>query len=216
MTPSLVVAWRVLHGYAPAGPKLLAFLAARLAIAKVEAVDAELAGVRGEILSIGAGYGVLERYLSERNPETSYVGVELDRRRVRVAERTRHGFDRVRLIHGDAMQLADQGRYDAALAIDVLHHLPGGSHQAVLEGLRRSLKPGGICIVKDIARTPRWKYVWNRAHDRLVAGSTSIACRDPAEMAAIGESAGLDVQEARRLSPLSPYPHYLLRLCAPL
>jgi hypothetical protein len=92
-----------------------------------------------------------------------------------------------------------------------MHHIPFEQQGGVLAAVARSLREGGICLVKDIATTPAWKHRVNALHDRIVAREETY-CRDPAEMAALAGSQGLELREARRLAPRSPYPHYLLRL----
>ena len=67
--------------------------------------------------------------------------------------------------------------------------------------------------MKDLDVAPRWKYHWNRLHDRLVAGPEPIYCRSPAEMAQIFVGAGLTLEHSERLDQtFTPYAHYLLRL----
>jgi cyclopropane fatty-acyl-phospholipid synthase-like methyltransferase len=113
---------------------------------------------------------------------------------------------------GDVMKLEQAGVYDAALAIDLLHHLCAEQHQDAIAALQRSLRPGGACLIKDIATTPRWQFLWNRLHDQLVTGRASIHCRSPEEMARVAQAQGFEVEGIRRLARASPYPHYLLLL----
>jgi len=121
----------------------------------------------------------------------------------------------VKVRKADGTRLDGRADYDVALAMDVMHHIDADRQQLAAGGLARSLRPGGVCLVKDIATTPTWQYGWNLLHDRLVAGSEPIACRSPGEMAALFASVGLETESARRLSRYSPYPHYLLRLRKP-
>ena len=210
----LRAAWSAWRSFAGAGPVTRAFVLARLLIAPLTPLERELAA-GGRVLSVGCGYGVVERYLAERNPALRVDGVELDAERVAVAAATGARAPRVSVREEDVTRLAPGAAYDAALAVDVLHHVPAEQHEEVLAALGRSLRPGGVLVVKDIATTPRWGYEFNRMHDRLVAGPDPIFCRSPEQMAALGESAGLVVESARRIGRLSPYPHYLLRLRRP-
>jgi hypothetical protein len=65
-------------------------------------------------------------------------------------------------------------------------------------------------LIKDIARTPRWKHAVNRVHDRIVSGEATTAM-DPAELAALLTDAGFEVERVDRVAPVSPYPHFILR-----
>lgn len=201
-------AWRSFRG---APPATRAFLAARLAVLPLRALDAELRALHGHVLSLGSGHGVLERYLAEINPAVMVEGIELDGERVRVASATADAAPRVSIREGDVREL-DAGGYDAALAVDVLHHVPAGEHAGVAAALGRALRPGGVCVVKDIGVAPRWKYAWNRLHDRVVAGPEPLHCRTPDEMAAVFEAAGFDVRRVESIDRGSPYPHYLVAL----
>jgi cyclopropane fatty-acyl-phospholipid synthase-like methyltransferase len=142
-------------------------------------------------------------------------GVDLDEERVRVAQATAGRQPRVRVRVADVRQLEEDGRFDAALAIDVLHHVEGSLHGAVVGALRDCLRPGGVLLVKEMATTPRRQYLWNRTHDRIVAGPERIHCRRPEEMAEVIERAGFRVDDVRRLKRLRIYPQYLIKATRP-
>lgn len=205
-------ALRAWQTYAGAGPVTRAFLAARLAVVPLGELRPELEALTGRVLSLGSGHGLLERYLAEINPAVEIDGVELDEERVRLAERTAARSPRVRIRHLDVRDLGADDRYDGVLAVDVLHHVPLADHNALAGSLVRLLNPGGVALVKDIALTPRWKYEWNRFHDRVVAGESEIFCREPEEMASVFAAQGLTLELCERVGRFLPYPHYLLRL----
>jgi SAM-dependent methyltransferase len=206
-------AWR---SYAGAPASARALLLARLAVLPLADLDRDLRALSGRVLSVGAGHGVLERYLAEINLDVAVDGVELDVERVRIAAATEARAPRVRIHPGDALALDRYTQFDAVLVVDLMHHLAGPAQETVLPALGSCLKPHGVLLIKDIAATPRWRWMVNRAHDRIVAGPEPILCRDPAEMARMVERAGLVVEAARRLRHPSPYPHYLVRARAPV
>jgi hypothetical protein len=73
-----------------------------------------------------------------------------------------------------------------------------------------------VCLVKDLDARPRWKYEWNRLHDRLVAGPEPILCRPPEDTAALLEGAGLIPERAERTDRAwTPYAHYVVRARKP-
>ena len=79
------------------------------------------------------------------------------------------------------------------------------------------LDPGGICVIKDLDLHPRWKYAWNRVHDRLVAGPDPLACRTVDAMARLLTGAGLVVERAERTErSWEPYAHYICVARKPL
>lgn len=211
----LRAAHRAWASYRGANPWVRAFLLGRLANAPLGALDADLRALRGRVLSLGAGYGLVERYVAEINPHVTVEGAELDAGRVRAAAATSAASPRVRIRQADVRDLPETEPFAAALAIDVLHHLPWEDQGPMVVALRERLGPNATLLVKDIATAPRWKHAINRAHDRVVAGPEPIHCRAPEDMAAVLEGAGLEVTAVRRLSPASPYPHYLVRAIAP-
>jgi 2-polyprenyl-3-methyl-5-hydroxy-6-metoxy-1,4-benzoquinol methylase len=192
-----------------------AFLAARVALLPLAALDPYLRELRGRVVSIGCGHGVLERYVADINPTVDVTGVELDEDRVVVAARSQADAPRVKIVQGDATAPLAGADYDAALAIDVLHHVPHEHQAAVASSLFAGLRPGGECVVKDLDVQPRWKYHWNRLHDRFVNKAT-VYNLGPSDMAALFESAGFVAEGSRRIDrALGPYAHYVLRLRKP-
>ncbi len=187
-----------------------AFLLARLFVAPLGPLDGELRSLHGQVLSIGCGHGIVDRYLAEINPDVSIDGVDLDDHRVAIANATQDRSPRVSARVADVTKLDGEACYDAALVIDVLHHVQLASHKDIAVALRRQLRSGGVCLVKEMARTPRRQYLWNRLHDRIVAGPEPLSCREPADMAAVFEGAGFEITEVRRLKRLGIYPQYLV------
>jgi 2-polyprenyl-3-methyl-5-hydroxy-6-metoxy-1,4-benzoquinol methylase len=208
-TRAVIRAWRSYRG-APAGTR--AFLAARLAVLPLRPLASEFAELHGRVLAVGSGHGLLERWLAELNPGVTVDGSDVDAERVALAAATQARAPRVRIHHRDVRSVDEREAFDAAVAIDLLHHVPYGDHEAIARALARALKPGGVVLIKDIARTPRWRHRFNSLHDRLVAGEHETFSREPEEMAAVFEAAGFRTERCYRVAPLSPYPHFILRL----
>lgn len=202
-----LAAWRSYRG-APLTTRM--FLGARLAVVPLGAIDAELRELKGRVLSLGCGHGIVERYLAELNPDVTVDGFELDAARVEAAGRTASAAPRVTVACADVTELPDLETHDAALAVDVLHHIAPDAHVDIAHALYRCLRPGGTLLVKDIDTHPRWKHRWNVIHDRIVAGPDPIHCRSADDMAAVVTAAGFDIVDVRRLHRAGPYPHYLV------
>src|SRR4051794_5978323 len=110
----------------------------------------------------------------------------------------------------DVRRLKADAEYDAAAAVDLLHHVPPAEHQRIAHALARAIKPGGQLLIKDIAPTPRWKHTVNRLHDRFVSGEATTAM-DPTSLVELFATAGFSIERLQRVAPLSPYPHFILR-----
>jgi cyclopropane fatty-acyl-phospholipid synthase-like methyltransferase len=185
------------------------FLLARSSIIPFAALDPELRHLKGRVLSIGCGHGVLERYLAEVNPDVEVLGIELDDERVAAAARSEHRYPRVTIRQGDVRDLADLGTVDAAIAVDLFHHVPVDDHPGVARSLAGVIRSGGRLLVKDMNRAPAWKHAWNRWHDRLVNGD-DVNCRTPAEFVELFVAAGFFVERTAFVErAASPYPQFL-------
>lgn len=190
----------------------MAFLAARVAVLPLRALAPEFMRLHGRVLGVGSGFGLVDRWLAELNPAVEVEGTELDSDRVAVAARSQERAPRVRIRTQDVRQLDAQANFDAAVAIDLVHHVPYEDQAGLAAALAGAVRSGGTLVVKDIARTPRWQWAFNRLHDRVVTGSADVHCREPEELAALFAPHGFEAEEVRRIAPLSPYPHYLVRM----
>ena len=105
-------------------------------------------GLQGRVLDIGCGNGfVAERILEEFSQVSNVVGIDINKTAIEMAI----AHDKFQPILFDVYQLnvAEVGTFDAAIFIDVLHHLrPIDALQQVVSVLR----PGGKIVVFDIAR----------------------------------------------------------------
>src|SRR5215212_639045 len=97
-----VRAWRSYRG---AGVRTRAFLAARLLVLPLRPLGAELQHLNGRVLSVGAGHGLLERFLAELNPDAIVTGLDLNPERARIADATRERAPRVEIRAQDVRSL---------------------------------------------------------------------------------------------------------------
>lgn len=216
MTRHREAMWRAFRTYAGAPLVTRAFVAARLANAPLRALREETRDVRGRVLSLGSGIMIVERYIAETNPDVEIEGIDLDPRRVELIASTQHRSPRVSARQGDATTIDEPQVYDGVLLCDVLHHLDPETHKGIAQAVADCLKPGGVCILKDLDTRPRWKYEWNRLHDRIVAGPEPIFCRTPDDAANLLAGAGLIPERVERIDRrLEPYAHYVVRARKP-
>ncbi len=216
MSIDLGAARRVFASYRETPLGTRAYVAGRIVVAPLGALGDELRPVRGRVLSLGSGLGVVERYLAEANPALEIEGVDLDADKVALVAATAERSPRVVLRRADATELVGEPTFDAVVICDLLHHLDPERQAAAAGVAAAHLRPGGVCVVKDLDVLPRWKHEWNRCHDRLVAGPEPIFCRAPDDMVEVFRPAGFAVERAERIErPWTPYAHYMLRLRRP-
>jgi SAM-dependent methyltransferase len=208
--PSLVAAARAWRSYRGAGIRTRTFLAARLVVLPLRELSGELRQLEGRVLGVGSGHGLIARFAAELNPAIVVEGIDVDAERVAIARSTEANSPRVRIRVADVLRLDADATFDAAAAVDLMHHIPAADHRAVANALARAVKPGGRLLIKDIAPTPRWKHGINRVHDRLIGGEATTAI-EPSALAELFEQAGFAIERLDRIAPRSPYPHFILR-----
>ncbi len=108
----------------------------------------------GALLDIGCGAGFALTHYAARFPCARVVGLELDEPSVELArcEVAAAGLaDRVEVRHGDATRLDEEAAYDV-VTLNIALHETGGppEYRAVLDGVRRALKPGGVVVVLEL------------------------------------------------------------------
>ncbi|WP_142858525.1 class I SAM-dependent methyltransferase [Salinigranum halophilum] len=104
------------------------------------------------VLDLGCGTGHLSRELVDRGARV--VGVDRSAEMVARA-RDRYGdVEGLRFVQGDARDLVaavgtdSTHTFDAVFSNAALHWIPGPAHDAVLDGVRRLLKPGGVFVAE--------------------------------------------------------------------
>jgi SAM-dependent methyltransferase len=94
--------------------------------------------LRGDIIEIGAGHGTMVERLT---PHGSVTASELSERAAQLLRERFAGRPEIQVVEGTAEQVMGTERYDTAVLINVLEHIPDdlGALEAIYEGLR----PGG-------------------------------------------------------------------------
>jgi ubiquinone/menaquinone biosynthesis C-methylase UbiE len=114
---------------------------ARGYVRKARILREALDGVRGSVLEIGAGTGLVTALLAPTLPVERYTALELSPTMLDAA-RARAGGPRMEFVQADAMDTKlPSETFDAAICVDVIHHL-GRPVDALREWLRL-VKPGG-------------------------------------------------------------------------
>ncbi len=95
-------------------------------------------------------------------PGEHYCGVDLSVGYLRFAQQTYQGA--FVASDGAALALADQ-RFDAALLLGVLHHLPDAVAQACVDELYRVLRPGAtVLVMEDVPPPDMWNIAGHAMH----------------------------------------------------
>lgn len=172
----------------------------------------------GSILEVGCGHGLLSLYLALASPARDVLGVDIDADKIALAARAAANpaaaRAHVRFMTVGPGEFAD-GAFDAIVIADVLYLLPAAAREALLDACAAHLAPGGVLVLKETDRLPRWKGALTVAQElvstrllRITEGE-QVEFASPGVFAARLASAGLDVR-ARRIDAGYLHPHYLI------
>ena len=106
---------------------------------------------QGFILDLGCGYGLATHWLASFTDGRTFLGVDYDEDKIRVAQRTAPDSARIKFESGDILDM-EYPPCDAVLLLDVLHYWQPEKQRQILEKARRALRPGGRLILRDGAR----------------------------------------------------------------
>lgn len=156
--------------YSPPNLMVRVYNLLRIAVVPVPWLSGLLKRMSGDVLCLGCGYGTLETVLAVDNPQLQFSASDFNQDRIRSAQHAVTSVDNIAFEVSDVTVTQLESRYDNVFFSDLLHHLPAGDQEPLLTAVWDSLKPGGMLLVKDVDTRPRWKFLWNALHDRIVAG----------------------------------------------
>ena len=108
----------------------------------------ELLPKEGRILDIGCGYGFMDYVLAWTSPGRAITGIDYDEDKIATAAHCYKRPGHLQFIHGDISAMPFE-KYDAFILSDVLHYLPAGEQETLLQQCIERLAPGGVIVVRD-------------------------------------------------------------------
>jgi len=187
-----------LYAGAPLKQRLMA--AGRPYIAPLELVLSEIPK-NARHLDMGCGAGFLLGLSASLRETTSLVGVDVDPRALSVAAAVTSGLAGkadVRLLTYDAWTGDAERDFDVVTLVDVLHHVPMAMRPAFLENLLGRVRPGGLFVYKDMARTPRISAFANYMHDLVLTGER-VTLTPVAEVEAVAAANGFELLRSDKM-----------------
>jgi 1-acyl-sn-glycerol-3-phosphate acyltransferase len=107
---------------------------------------------RGFILDLGCGHGIATHWLAHATDQRSFLSVDYDENKIRIAQRTAPGNPRIEFRFGDIQEF-EFPACDAILLLDALHYWTPEKQQQILNRAQRALRLGGKLILREGARS---------------------------------------------------------------
>ena len=150
-------------------PKIYVLL--RTIILPIDKIE-KLLPPKGLILDVGCGYGLTSIFFAQ-NKNRQIIGSEIDKKRIILAKKISSSIPNLSFENSDLIGQS-KSKFDAILAIDLLHHLNPSQKKIFLTNSFSKLKNDGILIIKDIDTKPLIKYLWNYLHDLLMTNFSPL------------------------------------------
>jgi len=136
--------------------------------------------LKGTIVDVGCGYGLLSNSLALSSQERDVIGIDLSPRRIGVAQRTVKGRRNIKFLLQDANSLKIE-KCDVFVMSDFLHHLPYQHQEQLLAMCYQKLSKNGLLIMEEVDGKPFWKYQFNIIADGLLNLGQRIYFRNSSE-----------------------------------
>jgi len=171
---------QVLEAYKPISIWESFYLRTRWRLCPYERVEL-LLPEKGKILDFGCGYGLLGNLLTLKCPSRSVVGIDLNKKRIRIAERSAKNRKNITFHYGDIERL-EIAQFDAVVMTDVLHHIDDSNLKILLENINSRLRSDGILVILDVDKIPFWKFFVAFSIDRLLNPNEQLYFRSMSDM----------------------------------
>lgn len=154
----------------------------------------------GFIIDLGCGYGIFANLLSLMSPERKVLGLELDKFKVKYADRGIPGTE----FRREDIVSANIPSVDCILLIHVLHHLNSYSEQETLiNNCYKKLKPGGELIICEVDKYPWWKFFLAQLADHLLYPGDHIYYRFPDKLLSLLKDFKVQYMPSHQGTPFS-------------
>lgn len=122
--------------------------------------------IQGTIIDLGCGHGLFTQKLARETPRRNVIGIDVDARKIALAQRLTTTLPNLRFLIGDLMVI-DVAPAQAVTIIDALYLVPYDAQERLLAACALRLAPGGVILLKEMADQPRWKVGLNWLEETL-------------------------------------------------
>ena len=169
--------------YSDLGSAVVSYVRLRWRICPFEKIMQHVP-LKGTIVDVGCGYGLLSNLLALTSPERDVIGIDLSPRRIRVAQRTVKDRRNIKFLLQDASSLRVE-KCDVFVMSDFLHHLSYRHQEELLAVCCQKLSKNGLLIIEEVDDKPFWKYQFNIRVDVLLTLGTRRSFRSSSESSTV-------------------------------
>lgn len=186
------------------------FFRLRFLIAPFEEIRVFLPNA-GKILDIGCGHGILTNLIAFWRPKCQVTGIDIDVKRIEEAGKSVGKRNNIKFIQADlTKQSIPTASYQSIICFDILHHVPYDIQTDIIKKSSQILKPEGNFILKEIDSQPKWKYLWNFFHDKLMTKGNNLFFRPKSEWIDLLTANNLIIKKCLFINKGIFYPHVLI------
>jgi len=198
--------WRR-YRMAPASTR--AYVCIRLRMFPKRQIWPVLMDLSGTVVSVGAGYGLLETMAALANPAATFIASDASAKRTALARQAAQGISNIQFEVFNLERGLPVASASTFLLFDVLHHLKPSVQRELLAELVKRLPPDGRIIIKECGTRPVWKLWVNYLTDSIGAPGEATYPHSEHHWASELSAAGLETT-ATRLDYCSLYAHILI------
>jgi 2-polyprenyl-3-methyl-5-hydroxy-6-metoxy-1,4-benzoquinol methylase len=157
----------------------------------------------GFVLDLGCGYGIASHWLNYCRDTRTFLGIDYDENKIRIARQSAIDMPRVRFERQNLLEW-EYPPCDAILLLDVLHYWLPEKQQLILNKARKALRPGGRLILREADRADNSAHqhvaLWERIATRIGHNQTKegLHFRSIDELTNALKEAGFSQWEVKR------------------
>ena len=177
--------------------------------------------LRGTLLDVGCGHGLISNEAALRSPQLRVLGIDISHAKIEAARKSARARSNVEFRTAPLEDIAEAG-FDAVSVIDVLYLVPKAAWTSFLGTCFQKLSPGGTIVVKEIGTTPRWKFERLRIQEYLstrvlrITKGESMHFESGEELKRRLENAGFEAVAVEKLDRGYASPHLMVTGRKPL
>lgn len=137
----------------------------RSLILPVKKID-QVIPISGDILDIGCGSGSATIFFALSGPLRQITGSDINSKCIIQAQKNTKDIKNIKFINQSLF--SSNTIYDTVLAIDLLHHLSPPDIKYFFDNIKQIIKPGGLLIIKEMNTFPKYKFIINLIHDKII------------------------------------------------